>query len=46
MSRTLLVETLEGGLVIAEREWSARLAAIMARSDTCDGGDVSGVRSP
>ncbi|MBA4867277.1 hypothetical protein H1V43_39610 [Streptomyces sp. PSKA54] len=46
VSRTLLVETLEHGLVIAEHEWSARLAAIKARSDTCDDGDVSSVRSP
>ncbi|MET9340894.1 hypothetical protein [Nonomuraea sp. NPDC003804] len=46
VSRTSLVETLEGGLVIAEREWSARLAAIKARGDTCDGEDVSSVRSP
>jgi hypothetical protein len=31
VSRTSLVETLEGGLVVAEREWSARLAAVRAR---------------
>ncbi|MER7478031.1 hypothetical protein ABTX60_10265 [Streptomyces sp. NPDC126510] len=31
MSRTVLVETLERGLVIAEREWSARLAAGLGR---------------
>ncbi|NUW31706.1 hypothetical protein HTZ77_09730 [Nonomuraea sp. SMC257] len=30
VSRTSLVETLEGGLALAEREWSARLAAIKA----------------
>lgn len=46
VSRTLLVETLERGLVIAGREWSAWLAAIKARSDRCDGEDVSSVRSP
>ncbi|MFJ9447387.1 hypothetical protein ACIRRH_36910 [Kitasatospora sp. NPDC101235] len=31
VSRAVLVETLERGLVIAEREWSARLAAIEGR---------------
>ncbi|MEV6149341.1 hypothetical protein AB0L53_03270 [Nonomuraea sp. NPDC052129] len=46
VSRTVLVETLERGLVVAEREWSARLAAVKGRSDTCDGGDVSSVCSP
>ncbi|WP_354637351.1 hypothetical protein [Kitasatospora camelliae] len=46
VSRTVLVETLEHGLAIAEHEWSARLAAVKARSDTGDGGDVSSVRSP
>ncbi|MDX2823080.1 hypothetical protein PV416_18680 [Streptomyces ipomoeae] len=45
VSRTVLVETLEHGLVIAEREWSARLAAIKARCDTRDGGDMSSTRS-
>ncbi|WP_018353391.1 hypothetical protein [Longispora albida] len=34
VSRTVLFETLEHGLAIAEREWSARLAAIKARTGT------------
>lgn len=46
VSRALLVETLEHGLVIAEREWSSRLTAMKARSNTSDRGDVSSVRSP
>ncbi|MER7706825.1 hypothetical protein ABTX81_28500 [Kitasatospora sp. NPDC097605] len=46
VSRTALVDTLERALAVAEREWSARLAAIQGRGDTRDGGDVSGVRSP
>ncbi|MEU9173833.1 hypothetical protein AB0D34_39760 [Streptomyces sp. NPDC048420] len=41
VSRTVLVETLEHGLAIAERVWSARLAAVRDRSDTRDGGDMS-----
>ncbi|MDN3028585.1 hypothetical protein [Streptomyces sp. S.PB5] len=46
VNRTVLVETLERGLVIAEREWSARLAAGReARTDTCVGRDVPSVRS-
>ena len=32
MRRTALVETLEGGLALAEREWSARLAARTGRT--------------
>ncbi|WP_258193700.1 hypothetical protein [Streptomyces sp. MA5143a] len=44
VSRTVLVEALEGALVIAEREWSARLAAGKAH-ETCGGGDVSSARS-
>ncbi|MFJ8532323.1 hypothetical protein [Streptomyces sp. NPDC093591] len=43
MSRTVLVEALEDALVIAEREWSARLAAIKARNGTLGGGDMSSV---
>ncbi|MEU1184918.1 hypothetical protein ABZ464_46350 [Streptomyces sp. NPDC005820] len=44
VSRTLFVETLERGLVIAERELSARLAVLKARRHTCDGGDVPSAR--
>jgi hypothetical protein len=40
VSRTVLVETLEHGLAVAEREWSARLAAIKDRSDLRDGVDM------
>ncbi|PIM72644.1 hypothetical protein CTU88_10935 [Streptomyces sp. JV178] len=44
VNRTVLVEALKDALVIAEREWSARLAAGKAR-ETRDGGDVSSGRS-
>ncbi|MGW4895331.1 hypothetical protein ACWEQL_24130 [Kitasatospora sp. NPDC004240] len=45
VSRSSLVRTLEHGLVVAEREWSARLAAMKARGDTGDEGGVSGALS-
>lgn len=34
MSRTALVDTLERGLAVAEREWAARLAAMKSRGDS------------
>ncbi|MFJ6378391.1 hypothetical protein ACIQI7_00075 [Kitasatospora sp. NPDC092039] len=52
VSRTVLVETLERGLALAEREWAARLAAMTGRGGTDDGEDGedgedgAGVRSP
>ncbi|MFJ3793226.1 hypothetical protein [Kitasatospora sp. NPDC090091] len=46
LGRTVLVETLERALVVAEREWSVRLAALTGRSGMHDGGDVSGVHTP
>ncbi|MFJ9430048.1 hypothetical protein ACIRQY_10300 [Streptomyces sp. NPDC101490] len=42
VSRTAFAETLERGLAVAEREWSVRLAALRARGDVRDGGDMSG----
>ncbi|QFR02286.1 hypothetical protein F9278_00465 [Streptomyces phaeolivaceus] len=45
VNRTLFVDTLESGLTVAEREWSARLAATKARTDTCDAEDLPNVPS-
>ncbi|MFJ2782960.1 MULTISPECIES: hypothetical protein [unclassified Streptomyces] len=42
VSRAVFVEMLERSLVVAEREWSARLAVLTARRDARDGGDASG----
>ncbi|MFE7564076.1 hypothetical protein [Kitasatospora sp. NPDC057500] len=45
VSRAVFVETLEGALAVAEREWSTRLAALLDRGRADDGGTAPGAGS-